>query len=277
MRNSSVRWATDVVRRAAVLLAAFSTFVLPAWGQTGSPVVRYDGRTQFGSPDAAVLEALVARLFPGAVVEWSTRIELRMPTGELRELSVPGFTLRPVGDQYLLATCIDLPGERADAEQRVAKFQARAGRESSVRVVTGWARASGELLDLRVVDVPVAGSIPGCRDVHIAEAAASGSWPKLNLAYWSLFTGDDWWARVDGATEVDTTTGKSTSVVPQRVTKTWRDGQQSLRFVRVTPAGAKEAARRPESPEAVALLLDHTCAADPCAVDLRALAAGVAK
>lgn len=276
MRNSSVRWATDVLRRAGLLCAV--VLAVPAGGQAGSPVVRYDGRAQFGLPDATVLEAVVARLFPGATIEWSTRIELRMPTGELRLLSVPGFTLRPVADQYLFATCIDLPDERAEAEQRVARFQSRASRESTLRLATGWVRASGDLIDLRIVDVPVAGSAPACRDLQIVEVAASGSWPKLTLAYGSLFTGDDWWARVDAASRVDSATGKSSDVAPQRVTKTWRDGQQSLRFVHVTAADAKEGAlRQPVAPEAAALVLEHKCSADPCAIDLRALAAGMGK
>jgi hypothetical protein len=256
-------------------LALSSVLGLPVWGQATSPVVAFDGRAQFGSPDATALEALVARLFPGATVEWGTRIELRLPTGELRELSVPGFTLRPVGDQYLLATCIDLPGERAQAEQRLVKFQARASREASVRVVAAWVRASGELSDLRITDAPVAGGSPGCRDVQIAEVGAAGTWPKLTLAYWSLFTGDEWWARVDAVAHVDLTTGKSSEVLPQRVTKTWRDGRQALRFVRLTPTGAPAAQRAALPPEAAALVLEHTCRAEPCAVDLRALAAEV--
>ena len=134
-----------------------------------------DWRGHFGAAAALTVEQWAHELFPGARVEWGEETAIVMPTGERRPLRLAGFSRRPVGDQVLVAACLDFPAESADQQKRVHAFAARAATSSTVTLLVSWTKPDGSLVRHRTLKQTVAGGAPGCTDVKMSPGVAVGS------------------------------------------------------------------------------------------------------
>lgn len=209
----------------------------------GYAVDAQDGyrRSQFGEVSAHAVEQAASRIYGKVRIRWDDRVLLIDPTGQSREITLPGFLQLPIAGGYLFATCIEFAGDMQGGLGRVDDPQAVHVATAAPTLAVFRTTEAGDVTDSRHAALSHGSAPVRCIDVQIRDVrSTAASWPVLEVRYASLHQTDNWSGGIEWHALVDSQSMVPTDQLPTRLWKMTKQGtrvREQLKVTRTSDAG----------------------------------------
>jgi hypothetical protein len=193
-------------------------------------VIGVSGREQnsskrlLGDSGIAAVDQVIARLYPGAHLQWGDRIEFVDSAGKHSQFMFSGFTNRKIKENEVYFTGLLFPDRVKALAKSAAEFSVGPEIPQATRFAVFQTDENGKLVDLHVIPLEQDSLFDEIVNINVLPSDKPSDFPSVYLEYSSVYSNPSWYGTIRWNSVIDTATMRVTRKVPLFLSKNTKGG-----------------------------------------------------